>query len=681
MDNTQISAPDGAWFLFADWQGVTRIGFPGDKVKTDADLDRPYEDKPLVVRPNGMVWSAYHRDIDPVALKKVAPVDPGHDSPDPLGGPELVVGYSGETVTVRGRALQLAASGEALQLGGVPGRLARYGATMYNVWPDGALVVFGQVANQTQVALVLRDAEGAGRVAWGHPTALLPNGSPDAFRERGSTWLVDRDPVEDVAYLIAVDDDGAVLPVQRTTAVAGPWVFAGQVWWQPDDATLCAGPSLGVVARSIALPPAHAGPGRLLRVPGRTLFLPWHGTAILDLAPAKKGKDELSRKHKAADAPLYHEAERTLRPIREGMARRGVRVEWRGCTRRGPRRTPMVRITGRSDLVTYILGYALQNGLAARLAGFGVTSIDFSGGGAFDDILAPRAPTTAQELGELVAMFDAAGISRAAGFGQLHSLAQTAAQRGLALPYTPEAEEFALAAVLSGLRRETSGPVPPATAGDVVAIAPILGDYQRLHADGIVGPYVAMFLAVVGHRRFGASAVAPIMTMLAVMNPSFPAEVAQALGQPVAAPVGSPPVEEPALDAEQARIVAALEGVLVQDFAVDLEASREGQGWYRFSIGDTPFQGGLHDDVRVQATLCATDTDLDLRKLAASLATANKAIVGAQFMEADCYIHVRAACSFAEASAARLKAMIQACSDAVESAAGQSLRAKYRTYD
>lgn len=684
MDNTQVSAPDGSWFLFADWQGVTRIGLPGDKVKTDANLDRPYEDKPLVVRPDGRVWSAYGRDLDPVTLKKLEPVKAGHGSPDPLGGPEITVGYSGEKVTIGDREFMLAASGEALQLGGVSGRLERFGDTTYNVWPDGALVILGNVANQTQATLMLRDADGVGRVAWCHPTALLPNGSPDAFRERGSTWLVDRDLIENVAHLVEVQDDGTVMPVQSTAAVAGPWVFAGQVWWQPDDATLCAGPSLGVVARSFALPAAHAGRGRLLRLPGRMLFLPWHGTTILDLAPAKKGKDELSRKHKAAEVPLYHGAERILRPIREGMARRGIRVDWRGCTRSGPRRNPMVKMSGRSDLVTYILGYVLQDGVAARLAGVGVTSIDFSGGGAYDDILAPRAPTTAQDLNDLITILDAAGLSRAAGFGYLHSLARTAAQRGLALPFTPEAEEFALAAVLSGLRRETSGPVPPVTAGDVTAVAPILRDYERLRVDGIERSSVCMFLAVVGHRRFGAETVAPILEVLATMNSTYPAEVAQALGQPVVAPVSppvSPPAPEPALDAERARIVATLEGVLVQDFAVDLEASREGQGWYRFWIGDIPFQGGLHDDIRVQATLCATDTDLDLRKLAASLATANKAIVGARFAEADCYIHVHAACAFTEASAARLKAMIQACSDAVESKAGQSLRAKYRTYD
>lgn len=682
MDNTQVSAADGSWFLFADWQGVTRISFPGDRVKTDANLDRPHEDKPLVVRPNGQVWSAYGRDIDPVAVKKVDPAQNEHGSPDPLGGPEITVDYAGTTVTIHGQTLPLAASGEALPLGGAPGRLEQYGNTRYNVWPDGALVVFGAVKSQTQVGLVLREADGAARVAWCRPIALLPNGAPDGFRERGSTWLADRDLIADIATLLEVRDDGVVMPMSSTPAIAGPWVVNGAVWWQPDDATLCTGAALGVASRSFTLPAAHAGPGRLLRVPGRTLFLAWHGASILDLDPGKKGKAELSRKHKADDAPMYHEAERLLRPIRAGMARRGVRIVATGCTRRGKRRTPLIDISGRSDLVTYILSYALQDGLAAKLAPFGVSGVDHFGGGAYDDILSPRAPTTAEDIAALIAMFDAAGISRAAGFGYLPSLAQTAAQRGLVLPFTQEAEDLALAAVFSGLRGEADGAVPPVTAADMASVTQLFGDYERAHR--LAGSGGAKLVAMLGHRRFGAAAVAPLIAQMTPIDPSFAAEVARALGQPVPTPVAVPvvaPPPTPPPGAEESRVIATLEQVLAQDFDVDVATSREGQSWYRFWIGNTPLQAGLHDDVRVQATLCATDTDVNLRKLGASLTAANKAIAGARFEESDCYIHARAACTFAEASATRLKAMITACNDAIESAAGTSLRAKYKTYD
>lgn len=406
MDNTQITARDGTWFLFADWQGITRITLPGDRIKTDANLDRPNEDKPLVLRPEGLVWSEYAVDIDPVTLKKIRPEEPGHDSPDPLGGPEIAVDYAGGTITVGGVKLTLTASGEQIRLGGTPERHEEYADRRHDIYPDHSIVVLGCVPGETppqeqtgrnvwhtQVALVTRAPEGGGLVAWCRPIARVPNGAPEAFRDGNRTWLADRDLAADVGYLVEVDDHGAVLSESRTAAVAGPWVFAGQVWWQPDAATLCAGARLGEPERSIALPGEHAGPGRLLRLAGRSLFVPWHRACILDLAPTKRGKGELSRKHKAAEAPMYRAAETALRPIREGMARRNVRVEWRGCVRSGKRLVPRVAITGSSDLVTYILAYALQDGMAKRLASVGVSSVEFSGGNFYDPIFAQRTPT------------------------------------------------------------------------------------------------------------------------------------------------------------------------------------------------------------------------------------------------------------------------------------------------
>jgi len=70
-----------------------------------------------------------------------------------------------------------------------------------------------------------------------------------------------------------------------------------------------------------------------------------------------------------------------------------------------------------------------------------------------------------------------------------------------------------------------------------------------------------------------------------------------------------------------------------------------------------------------------------MRKLATSLTAANKTLVGARFEESDCYLYARAARDLAEVSAAQIKAMVQACSDALESPQGQALGSKYRTYD
>src|SRR4051812_23629797 len=122
MDNAQVMARDGSWFLFADWQGMTRIALPSDRVKTDCNLDRPHQDKPLVLRPDGLVWSDYAVDVDPATLKKISPASPGHDSPDPLGGPDLAVASSGHEASVHGSTLKLEPSGDEVHLGGVEGR-------------------------------------------------------------------------------------------------------------------------------------------------------------------------------------------------------------------------------------------------------------------------------------------------------------------------------------------------------------------------------------------------------------------------------------------------------------------------------------------------------------------------------------------------------------------------------
>ncbi|HEY0136887.1 MAG TPA: hypothetical protein VGB85_22550, partial [Nannocystis sp.] len=309
MDNAQVMATDGSWFLFDDWQGMTRISLPSNRIKTDANLDRPSEDRPLVERPGGTVWYAYARDVDPVTLKRVKQDPEGHYSPDPLGGPEIVVEHLGAGVSIRGETLPLVASGDEIRLGGTPERRDTFIGGRYNIYPDRSLVVFGVAeapveasagarAWRPQVALVTRAPDGASRVAWCRPVARLQNSSPDAFRDAGKTWLADRDIVADIAYLVEVADDGEVVGEARAPAVAGPWVLDGQVWWQSDDATLCSGARLGEAARSFTLAPEHAGPGRLLRVPGRVLFLAWHRGTILDLAPAKRGKVELSRKHR-----------------------------------------------------------------------------------------------------------------------------------------------------------------------------------------------------------------------------------------------------------------------------------------------------------------------------------------------------------------------------------------------
>ena len=214
-------APDGSWFIFADWQGMTRIASPGDKVKTVAELDRPYQRKPLVLRPDGTLWSSYALDLDPQTLKKVRSSDPTHNSPDPLNESSIVVTHSGDCVTVRAEAHKLHPDTTKLQLG-VDKRLF-FDAATYRVFPDGAVVVFGHIDEEAHVALVVRKGDNTAQVAWCHPMAGVANGSPKCFRAGGKTYLGECDNVRDVAYLVVVNDDGSVASSKSLPAIAGPW--------------------------------------------------------------------------------------------------------------------------------------------------------------------------------------------------------------------------------------------------------------------------------------------------------------------------------------------------------------------------------------------------------------------------------------------------------------------------
>lgn len=675
MDNTQITAPDGSWFVFADWQGVTRIALPGDKVKTDASLDRPNQTKPLVLKPTGSVWLDWSADLDPVAMKKVKPEAPIHNSPDPLGGAEIVVGAMGEKASLRGQELVFAVSGDALALGGADA--TAFLPQSYQVFPDGSLLVIGMVDGKRAMTLVTRAPDGSAALAWCRPLASTKSGAPDGARRGDALIVFDRDITEDLAFTAEVGADGSV-KTRATTAIAGPWVHDDLIWWQPDAHTLCAGPELGEPTEQHTLAEAHVGPGRLLRLAGRKLFLPAHGVSILDLAPAKKGKEEISRKHKASDEPLYREAEKILLPIREAMARRGIRVTWRGVERSGKSIYVLAQIVGEASLMTHVLFFALQQGVARVLTGFGLTGAKVMGGSfAFREGVQPAA-TTARDLRSLVSALDAAGINRACGF-HLQSLLETANQRGLALPWTTEAEDFALAATLSGLRGETV-PVRPATTADFAEVAPILADYDATQKLGIVNTWTAGFLAISGTHRFGADAVAPLIDTLKKANPSFPDNVSKALGQPFT-PYVAPVVPEVPLSDDETPAFGALNAVLEGELKLDAKATHEGRAWARFALDGVPMQAGLNGDARVIATLCATDTDVNLRKLNASLARANKAGGRARFIEADGYIQARARCPMAEADAAQWKACIEACRDAVRSEAGRALALEYTTME
>lgn len=534
MDNTQRSASDGSWFLFGDWQGVTRIALPGDKVKTDCNLDRPNHTHPFAPRADGTLWFDGFVDLDPVALKAIKRATQTRWAPDPLGGEQPIeVGAAADAITVRGARLALTPSGDELSLGGAEGARAVYRSVAYEVFADGAVVIVGTDGPAILGACVTRDAGGAGRVAWCRPLALAPTGAPDAFREGGVTWLADHDRARGVAALVELRDDGAVRGPWSCAAVAGPWVHEGRVFWQPNDATLCAGATLGEAVHTWSIPDAHAGPGKLLRLAGRVLFLPWHRTSILDLAPAKKGKGEISRKHKAANEPMYRAAEELMRPLRAGMAKRGRRVDWIGCVRRGKTLEPFALIEGTPDVVAYALAYSLQDGARAKLAPLGVSAVTARGGTSYDDVLKGR-DTTPDDVRALLSMLSDAGLSWASGLPYLKSVYEAGRERGARVPITPEAEDVILAAIVWAVTHDGPPPapndVPAPDAAAFAAMAKELSDSAKTRAKGIGRSNAGILAMFLGTRRFGAEPVAPIAAAVTALNPSFATEVAQLLG-------------------------------------------------------------------------------------------------------------------------------------------------------
>ncbi len=530
-----VSAADKSWFLFADWQGMTRIVLAGDKVKTNRDLDRPNQQRPLVLRPNGAVWSSYALDIDPIALKKVKATDWIHHSPDPLGGTELIVSHTGDTVTIRGAVHKLVPSGSSLELGG--GTREFFDSATYSVFADGSVFVFGELGAQGHASLLLRGPDGSGIVAWSRPLVRVSNGAPSVSRAGGKSYLGDHDGVLNIAYLLVVRDDGVVESTQRVSAIAGPWVLDGKLWWQPDESTVCAGEVLGEATETHILTGREVGIATLLAVEGRKLLLPWHGVSIIDLAHAKGAKRELSRKHKSADEPMYFATAEVIRVVEKAMRPRGVRFVFRGCTRSARNVEPQIWLKGHSDVITYLLAKSLQYGTRTRLKAAGVTALGISGGTAIDDILSPTKPiTTEDDLRHLIGTLDSVGVSRAVALPELYSLERWARQRDRELSLTEGAKKYALATVVAGLQGQNKGEPAAVTASVFAKVAPMLRDFDTLAAAGANGTEASLYLALAGHRAFGAEAVQPILDGLTEMSRSAAAEVAQMLAQSPAVP-------------------------------------------------------------------------------------------------------------------------------------------------
>lgn len=198
--------------------------------------------------------------------------------------------------------------------------------------------------------------------------------------------------------------------------------------------------------------------------------------------------------------------------------------------------------------------------MKAALRANGVTSMTVMGGISLTECLDPAMAVGVDDLRALVAMVDAAGINRAAGFGYLHSLAETGAKRGAGLPWTKEAEAFALAVVLSGVRGDPPGEIPPASAEAIAAAVEPFSNWDAMAKAGIHG--AEQLVAVAAHRLLGAAAAAaPMMKRLEAMSITYLESAKKLLGVPFE-PYVSPPVPERVLSAEEASVVAELERVL-----------------------------------------------------------------------------------------------------------------------
>ncbi len=130
------------------------------------------------------------------------------------------------------------------------------------------------------------------------------------------------------------------------------------------------------------------------------------------------------------------------------------------------------------------------------------------------------------------------------------------------------------------------------------------------------------------------------------------------------------------------QIAREFESILAEEYHLDVAGCRESADWWRFYPDGLSMQGGVHrNDFRVLCTICATDTDCDLERLSTDLNDHNQSIAGAQFIEADCYIHVRSTCRFDELSKTRMQEMMHACMDAGRSPAARRLKSRYQSFD
>jgi len=107
---------------------------------------------------------------------------------------------------------------------------------------------------------------------------------------------------------------------------------------------------------------------------------------------------------------------------------------------------------------------------------------------------------------------------------------------------------------------------------------------------------------------------------------------------------------------------------------------REGEDWWRFSVGELNFQGGIHHhDFRLLSALCEIDCDADYNALYAAIAERNGELGAgpARFVEEDNYLHVR---GLIPLDAVDRAALIDAVAEVARGAAASSLRSTYRQW-
>lgn len=130
----------------------------------------------------------------------------------------------------------------------------------------------------------------------------------------------------------------------------------------------------------------------------------------------------------------------------------------------------------------------------------------------------------------------------------------------------------------------------------------------------------------------------------------------------------------------EAEIITAFESVLRERFDLDPAGVRESSDAWRFKVGDVTLEAVVHYvDLRVVATLCAMEGDVDIDAVYRDLEAAEP-LGHARLSEADNYLRVIVKLPFAAVSSASIEQAIRDCVALADAPQAHSLKSKWRSW-